>query len=277
MAELIGKEQQSSSLNSQIKGFHSKLLAVKDEPKIALTEQEFRLIILKVTAMHGIKESGLPSKEIVGLCMKSWEEKFSMHMNKQELQLAFEMNINGDFIKKVEHYQQFSREFFCDVLLQYLQKKQETISKSGQKVSIELQSEGREDFHIVLMKALIADRENISSGQDITIHCTVFDRLDMMEALFPITINESTIEAYRKNAVQTILGNLSKKKHEAQALRKLGREIELTHQIARIKAQKLITENDESLIQAEVLKLIYCNQLMMWPENEFIQHIQSQL
>ena len=117
----------SSSLISKLNRVNQQILLAKESDEGVLGKMEFKKLVVRVVAMHGIKE--LPSKEIMALCYDSWLSKFSLQMKVQELHLAFEMNVNGDFnikekgevvSRKVNHYQCFSREFFCDVLNQYL-------------------------------------------------------------------------------------------------------------------------------------------------------------
>lgn len=196
-------------------------------------------------------------------------------MNKQELALAFEMNVNGDFEPKIEHFQCFSRDYFCSILNEYLKKKREANTRHREPEDTSLLPSP--DFQNNLMRALIHDRQNLASGTAITDTQTLSARLNLLSELFEVTYGEDTIQAYRIKAATEVIRELAKKKNEARGLQKFGREIELTNQIARIKAQKLITDQDEAKIQAEVMRMLYVDQLMRWNEAEFVQHVESQI
>jgi hypothetical protein len=262
------------SLTEQIKGVSNKILATKEIPSDDLTEQQLRFLIGKVIAMCGIKDT--PSKEIVGMILHAWSTNYSTRMNKHELSLAFELNMQGELEKKVEHFQCFSVEYFCDIINLYLQKKIQ-VNKAPKEVIEEPVINPLVEASIQTMKDMIEDRELVSEGK-ITGRTPIKTRLDLLNELFEVKIEDDVIAKYRELSVVTILSDLNKSRNAIRSDEmKFGRFVELSNQIERLKKGKLITEKDEALIQSEVCKLIYCNELMKWPEKEFIEHIESQL
>lgn len=199
-------------------------------------------------------------------------------MNLQEMKLAFEMNVNGDFPNKVEHYQAFSRDYFCNVLNRYIQQKQVVLMKEAKMPKNEHQSIAPPDnYSEKILLDIIQDRINSGSGSPLTESVPIATRFEMLCSMFEVNYGEKTIAGYRINACDELLRELTKKKNEAKALNKYGLELEITNQIARIKAQKLITEADEAMIEAKVLRLLYANVILHWPEMEFVNHVKESI
>jgi hypothetical protein len=271
---LMNQQLPTSSIAGTIRGIHQQIIEAKSKQSSELTAKELDRIALKVCAECGIKDTGIPSVEVIDLCLKSWEEKFKARMNKHELNLAFELNVNGDLEEKVHHYQCFSREYFCDVLNLYLKKKAEAVMKQVEGISNE--SLPPVDISKSLMEDLISDRETVAKGE-ITNRSPLMSRFELLNELFDFPITEEQISKYRKVAVTEILARVSKDKHEARVNNKFGKEIELANQLERLKSQKLLTEKDEATIQFEVNRLLYCNTLMMWSESEFVAHVQMNM
>lgn len=271
MAELVDKQLPTTSIAGTIRTIHQQILAAHNEQSQELTAKELDRIALKICVECGIKDAGIPSEEMVDLCLKSWEEKFKGKMNKHELLLAFEMNVNGDLEVKVNHYQCFSREFFCDVLNLYLKKKLEVISREQKKPSDSLALKAL-DITRSVMEDLINDREIVKKGE-LSNRNSLTAKLEMLYELFDFPVTDEQISNYRGIVTTDILTRLSKERAEARVNEKFGREIELANQIDRFKSKKLLTEKDEELIQYEVSKLLYCNTLLLWTEQEFIAHV----
>jgi hypothetical protein len=270
----VNQQLPATSIGGRIRSIHTQIQEAKSEQADELTAEELDRIALKVCVECGIKDAGIPSVEVIDLCLKSWQDKFQARMNKHELRLAFELNVNGDLKDKVNHYQCFSREYFCDVLNLYLQKKAEV--NVTQPKTEEQSSLPPADMSRTLFEDLISDRETVAKGAISKRH-TVMARLELMSEMFDVPISEEQISKYRAVAITEILGTVCKAKHEARVNKKFGKEMELTHQIERLKSRKLLTEKDEALIQFEVTKLLYCNALMLYTESEFTSHVQQNM
>lgn len=238
--------------------------------------------------MHGIK--GTPSDEIVGLCMKGWIDKYQLHMNKQELQLAFDLNILGELPKKVEHYQCFSLEFFANVCNEYLEQKKHVNQKAQQ-----LQQQQPRaalppvDMTRQLITAILADFKLICTDTPVEGYnyqqYHISGRLEMLGQLVEITLNEPQIADLRERAKTLVLNRLRAKKAALNPQSKIGAIVNLTNQIARLKTGKLLTQDDESAIQLEVTELLYFQTLLLYkPSNistidtcKFVQHLNNTL
>lgn len=253
---------------------HNQIMAAKIQPQKSLTADDLDRLAIKICAETGIKN--LPEAIIIDSCLKSWEDKFSSQMNQHELLLAFEMNINGDLLPKIEHYQCFSRDYFCAICNKYLEARQLSLQKNKKpEPDVKQLKEANHDY--LLMQDIIQDKLNVTEGKPITENFTIRERVNLLAEMFDVNVSEKQIEDYRTCAASTITASLAKKKHDARALNKFGAEIELANQIARIKTGKLITDADENLIQSEVLRLVYCNSLCGWNQNEFVAHIESNM
>lgn len=249
------------------------MTAQKQQSK-ELTAEELDRIALKICVECGIKDSGIPSEEMVDMCLKSWQEHFSGQMNKAEIALAFDMNVNGEFSKKIEHFQCFSREYFCDVLNAYLTRKKQVLSsmpkeEDSEKVKVDF------DLAKVAMECLIFDRENISEGK-LSESIPVKEKLEWLNSLFELDITEDQVKNYRKISTSLILTKTATERNEARVNRKFGVEIEMANKVERLKSGTL-SDKDEAEIQHEVNKLIYGNALLIYSEFDFVNHIKGQI
>ena len=187
-------------------------------------------------------------------------------MNQKELELAFELNLSGD-IERVNHYQCFSVEFFCDVLNKYLQKKAEAIAKSTQQLA-EPKPEAPVNMTPKMLANILKDfetlnhpdatvRDQLLSGSFATV-----SKLNLLSKIIEIDISETRITDLREKARWNLVRELSAKKAKLNE-NKFGAAVSLGHQIARLKAGKLITQTDEDHLQTEVTRLIYIQTLQL--------------
>ena len=268
----------------------------------------FKKLVLRVVAMHGIKE--LPAKVIMALCYESWQTKFAPQMTVPELHLAFEMNVNGDFnikasggevIHKVNHFQCFSREFFCDVLNQYLSERVQA-NRQIEKLKKELEEQEQKkllppDITLTTFNAIIEDyKEFHGQGYEVFSPTREFDtsknyptstKLELIHEVYNINISEDNITMLRSRAKEFVLRALHKKKEYknkgGDKERVFGGTISIEHQISRIKEGKLLNLEDEILIQAYVNRLLYIQLIALEKpageieESSFIKHIKENI
>ena len=303
MDALVPKTSINSSLTKKLAVAHQEIVTAAEAGKGDLTKIELKNLIVRVVAMHGIKE--LPSKEIMALCFDSWETRFSHRMNKQELFLAFEMNVNGDFefqangqtVHRVNHYNNFSREFFCDVLIQYLseknaaQKKLAELSRLDERVQAVAAAP---DVTVSVLEAIMADfRTFHAQGLPYSSPANQFAtnmlfptnvKLEMINEIMEVELTEKRIDALRQLATRALIRSLTRQRSEVPK-DKMGIALEITHKLARVKSGKMITEKDEELLQTIVKQLLYMQVLDSWKPKgeetlescEFIQHIQENI
>jgi hypothetical protein len=305
LAELVPSKLTNSSLISKLSLVHQDIVNTVKKEDDALTKVELKTLVVRVVAQHGIKE--LPAKEIMALCFESWNSRFVTKMNKKELFLAFEMNVNGDFNfkengevkRRVNHYNNFSREFFCDVLNQYLSEKEVA---HGKYAALRLAEEKEQaavpvnapDVTVEILRALIQDfkayhTEGLSySHPENSFHTSsgfpTDTKLEMLGELFDIDISEDKLTGLRELAARRLIRSLIKKRAEIPTS-KMGAALEISHQIARIKTGKLITDKDEILLQG-IVKQLLCMQVFdnMKPERDvpiedsvFVMHIKENI
>jgi len=261
-----------TSIAGKLTGIHNQIRLAQNQKPLDLTIEELDRICGKVQIECGIKDQ--PSEEMVDMCMASWEKNFKAKMNKAEINLAFDMNVNGQLNKKINHFQCFSREYFCEVLNAYIEKKKEVTRYQ------EFKEEPKEEIKALAfdvtkqqMEDLIYDRKNITK---LSIRNTVAAKLELLNQLFIFEVTEKQIKEYRKIAVNEIHIRTAKKKTDARALQKFGVEIECANKVERLKAGTF-TDSDDKEIQHEVTKLIYGNALMLWSEFEFIKHVEENM
>jgi hypothetical protein len=265
----------------------------KSEPSHLLTIEELDIIVFKVCAESGIKE--LPNAAMVDLCLKSWNDKFASQMNKAELSLAFEMNINGDFnIKsggeqrsRINHYQCFSREYFCDVLNQYLQEKAEANKKISQLRSQEEElALPKPDVIPEIFEAIISDYvsfhqggyELFSTEREFVTHLRfpTTTKLKLLSEIYEISLTTENIVNLRDQAGLRLIKELNKRKNRSAL--SYGALVSISHQIARIKSGKLLTQQDEAEVQAHVDRLLYTQSLSsIPPDADFVSHVRENI
>lgn len=264
------------SLTGKINNAFALINAKKQIEKTGISLDELRIIIARVIAACGIKE--IPSQEIVNLCLQMFNDKFAISMNKHEVALAFDLNIRGDFDKKIEHYQCFSVEYFCDVLNEYRKKK---IAAKAYEEKLE-EEKKVVDVSNQILQAIIDDFIAHHSKQEMRFNFPILIKIETLDKLFDVDASVENIENLRPIAAVNVWRQLAKKKHESASLKKFGAEVSLQHQIARIKANKLITNEDENLIQVEVNHLLYCQVFDKYKskniaDSKFITHIKNQI
>lgn len=234
--------------------------------------------MLQVCVECGIKDSGIASEAVVDLCLKSWEDLFQGKMSVSELRLAFEMNVNGELEMmiggnlepRVNHYQCFSREFFCEVCRRYLIKKTEANVRVAPVTFEQAKALPLPDTEILLMEAIIHDRQHLN---ELTPY-PVIKKLDMLSQMFEFDINEKQIEKYRKVSIGKLITDTANARAAARVNKKFGAEIEAANKVERLKHGPL-SNKDEAEIQFEVNTLIYGNALMLWTEAEFVKHVED--
>lgn len=201
-------------------------------------------------------------------------------MNKQEVALALMLNIRGDLNKKVEHYQCFSFEYFCDVLNEYRKVKVEA-NKVLPKFSDVYKAIAPAGTNEAVLKSIIEDFQNYHSQKELKPNYPTKMKLEYLSKLFEVDDSEENIILLREQARKNIWRKLATEKHKQQALNKFGAVLSLQHQISRIKIGQLITEADEQQIQFEVTCLLYFQTFNKYKPNskglDFITHIKTQL
>ena len=279
-------------LNSQIVEAHQK-------ENTALTIEELRMIFAKVSVMHGLK--ALPDDMTTQLCLTSWEDKYAPIMNKQELNLAFLMNVNGDYSietnsgyeQRVNHYQCFSVEFFCSVLNQYTKEKDRALVKLRQvQKANETETVAPPDMTEDIFLAIIEDYIEYHKGKFVYYsHDRQFEthktfntlaKLELLSAIFSLELSEANIIKLRGYSQGITLADLRAKKATATSK---GAILSLANQITRIKTAKMILKEDEDLIQVGVKRLLYLQVIDSYKpvegqkksENEFIRHVKENI
>lgn len=278
LAELIPQQLTTSSIGGKITAMHQKIAVAKTQTTQKLTPAELDRIMLQVCVECGIKDTGIASEEVVDLCFKSWEELFEAKMNVHELRLAFEMNVNGELEMpvgnaiepRVNHYQCFSREFFCEVCRRYLIKKTEANKRIPTVVAENTPALGAVSNDLLLMEALINDRQDICKMSPLPVH----SKLEMLNQMFDFEVTEKQIDNYRKVAIGKLITEAAKERAVAKANNRFGEDVNATHRITRLNKGPL-TPKDEADIQFEVLQLIYGNVIMLWTEIEFVKHVED--
>ncbi len=286
-------ENSKRSLQGKVATVSNKIAFAKSVEKKELAVEELRKLIGLMCVSHGIKE--LPDGASVLIMLKTWNEKFSAFMNQQELQLAFELNMVGDLrhefndkqIDRIEHYQCFSVEFFAGVCNAYLKKRSEINTKI---VPAEEKQEALPQGNIAktVLEAILYDFMALH-GSNPTGNTSRLPMALKVEYLNIITTIKTTVEniaRLRPIAVSNVIRSLSAKRNNINHREmKFGAVTAITHQIARLTTDKLITQGDEDLIQAEVSSLLYFETLESWSplknepieECEFVKHVKENI
>lgn len=268
MAELV-KVNSGPSLTQKVQGISNKILHAKQAEKYEVTEEEMRRQIGLVCISSGIKE--LPAGEVILLCLKFWLDKYAVRLSPKELQLAFELNLCGDLHQKVNHYQCFSVEFFCQVLNTYLETKAAVNIKLQQQQQPEPVALQKPDVKPHIIDDIIADYRAVHCPDQYT-PTNAFAlryKLNTLATLVEIDLNEDLVANLREKARASILQQLSKQKNSIYNVQeKFGQVASLTHQIARLKSGKLLTDEDENRLQAETNYLLYLHTLKQYPPEE---------
>lgn len=278
----LAKMQHGSSLLSKISSAHNKIIATSEIPKDAMELIELKQIMLRVAIFCGIKEENIPSKEVAQICLDIFHEKYISKMNKQEIMLAFEMNIKGELEqmiggvlkRKVEHFQCFSVEYFCEVLNWYLEIKRGAIIKRNNNTKQEILSLEAPSALSDMLTDMVNDFRFYFNQlpERGVVQFSLSTKIELMAQMFTINVSEENIAKLRSKARDAVLRNLYSQKQEARKLQKFGAEMSLIHQITRLKNNKLLTQMDEKLIQTEVNVLLY-HQTFARYEGDFIEHI----
>ena len=250
-----------NTLTATLTGVNQKIAFAKDHPKNDLKAADLSRLAGIWCISHGIKD--LPAKEVILLCLKFWNEKYSTRLNQKEIELAFELNISGD-IEKVNHYNCFSVEFFCSVLNNFLVKKAEFITQQS-KVAIEgtspidvteaIFADIIHDFKILVDTP---DKVELPIGQ-----FALKAKLEYLSKIVEIDLSEARMVDLREKGRWILVRELMAKK-TALPPEKFGASISYSHAIARIKQGKLITQADEDNLQYQVSCLLYRFELLKW-------------
>ncbi|MDB5281142.1 MAG: hypothetical protein JWO06_217 [Bacteroidota bacterium] len=212
----------------------------------------------------GIKD--LPPKPILLLCLKFWNERYASQLNPKELELAFELNLCGEYGNdKVNHYQVFSVEFFCSVLNKYLDKKAQVLS-TATKALPETNLLNQPDMKEQLLNDILKDFKTSNTDATVKDEQQVFNisaKLNLLSKIFKIDISESSITELREKARWLLVRQLVAKKTALNNRpNKFGAVTSITHQLTRLKTGKLLTESDEDQLQYEVNRLLYIQTLL---------------
>lgn len=277
MDELV-RTTSMTSLAAKVNSAFALINEKKKIEKTGISIEELRIIIGRVIALCGIKET--PSQEIASTCLRMFEEKFAISMNKHELALAFDLNIRGDLEKKVEHYQCFSVEYFCEVLNEYRKKK---IQAKAHEEKKEEEKIAPTDVSKEILQNIVDDYVSHHTKEKSEIKFPISFRLEMLSKMFDVDTSVENIEKLRAIAANNVWQCLAKEKHKSESLKKFGQVVSFQHQIARIKSQKLITNDDENMIQVEVSHLLYRQVFDTYKPNKeiqkstFITHIKNHI
>ncbi len=234
MAELIPATLQSISLAGTFNRVNSQILqaATNLASRNDLTDKEIDVVLARVVVIHGIKT--LPSTEVADLCLNAWETKYKFSMNKDELVLAFELNVKGDFkiksgsevLHSINHYQCLSVEFFCAVLNQYLSERDEAIKKlnAARKAEEDKQRKPAVDTTVKEMESIIGDYQRYHEGGYVyfspenqfhpSIDFLLSTKLDTLSEMFDVDLSEDNISKQRERARRIILRNLNRDKRD---------------------------------------------------------------
>ena len=244
-------------------------------------------IIARVAVSCGLKEENLPSSEISLMCAEKYQMKYAKQMNKQEAILAFDLNIQGDLNKKIEHYQQFTVEFFCSVLNAYLEKRQQVVMENSRKTELAKESAEKKNMDAEIMQDIIADYVHFYThelGEARQGAFALSMKMEIANLLFDFDLSEENIKALREKAKNEVLREEAKKKYASNINKKFGAEVAAVHRISRIKENKLLTVEDEKIIQHKVNSMLYAQIMETYKpkdiekilDSAFVVHIKNQ-
>lgn len=305
MAEFLPINLKTSSAVSKLDSV-TRSIVTTSQNKSVLTIEGLRDVTAGVVTLHGLKD--VPDQITMALCFKAWEDKFSFRMNKQELTLAFEMNVRGDFTiernGKIEHsiniFQCFTVEFFCSVLNQYLTEKDTAVKKVRALEKREEQNAPltkQPDLTIDIFEAIVDDYKAYHLGgyvytspdKQFPTHnkFPTNSKFTLLGEIYDMDISERNVIKLREVAQRILLRELQRKKQTLPKINEAhgGAELSLVHQIARIKAGKLINKEDEDLIQIHVKRLLYLQLIDAYKlhdgqiidDNEFVKHVKENM
>lgn len=218
---------------------------------VDLNAKELDLIVGKICIECGIK---LPSVEMVDLCMISWHQRFKNHMTIDELKLAFDMHINGQLDVKINHYQCFTREWFCDVLNLYLKKKRESHKpeyKEIKSLPISKDAERKQALKYAIddyVNYHEKNNENFSNGYPLHI------KLKYLSQILDLKLSDAQQNALRTLSIQNIINRLSNAQRSEAVF---GKRMELKFQIERLKNDIELRNEDCVLIECEANRILY--------------------
>ncbi len=200
-------------------------------------------------------------------------------MTKHEMYLAFEMNVNGDYnvkagtetLSRINHYQCFSVEFFCDVLNQYLKERVSFNKKMEQEKERQKEEATKKlpapDLTVQLFEMLLTDYKKYHTEQvdlfspdnnfETHIGFTTAAKLELVNELYNISLDEDNIAKLREHAKRIVIRMLHNKKRGYDKRKLFGVVVSIEHQVSRLKTGKLLNIEDESMIQQQVTRLLY--------------------
>lgn len=229
---------------------------------------DFRKIVMKIITAHGIVN--LPEEILFSLLTETYLKKYAPKINLKEFELAFQLHVVGDLGQKFNHFQMFSVEWMCDILNLYLKKKNEA--------EIKLRGIEREvpkelpilDMFQETLDEIVRDYE---SADELTHYVRIKDKLEAVCQIFGIEITVEILIEKRESAFKAIIKRLIAERHEYTLADKFGQKTDVSFKLARFKAAKGLTENDEALIQQECLKKIYFDMLRSLESDYFYEGI----
>jgi len=282
----------TTSQSSKIQGIQNKIISAQETGKNELTVKELAVIAAKVCTECGIKKENFPDEIMLQMCLKSWNERFKATEDKkktgmsvQEIILAFEMNINGELEavvggklrKKIEHFHCFSREYFCDVLGAYLDKKKDTLKYLAAPPQEENKQLPPADSERLVLEAIIADYKSWNAEGILIPNLPMRAKFEALLQMFDMPVTEITIIKLRERAAANIISRNAQERLKLDPEKNIGKYNDLLHQSSRLKSGKLLNDKDEQQIRYEVDFLIYTDCFTIYKAAEFEQHVRDNI
>ena len=265
-------------------GIQNRIVQAQTSKLRELSVVELGIIAAKVCTECGIKEENFPAREILMLCLQSWNDKFKAGMSIEEIRLAFEMNVNGELEKKIEHFHCFSREYFCDVMNEYLAKKKDVLKyiKPEEEEKVQLPPA---DLERQIFEAIIQDFKAINKAEEPAPNFTLKVKLELILSIYNVNITEATVIKLRERAAVNILKRNAEERSKLDPEKNIGRFNTLLHQSARLKTGKLLNDKDEEQIRFECDWLVYTDLLTAekpkegeeFDDCEFVKHVRENM
>lgn len=232
---------------------------------------DFRKIVMKIITAHGIVN--LPEEILFSLLTETYLKKYASKINLKEFELAFQLHVVGDLGQKFNHFQMFSVEWMCDILNLYLKKKNEAeIKLRGIERDVPKELPILDMFQETLNE-IVRDYELLQDDLTGINYVRIKDKLEAVCQIFGLEITVEILIEKRESAFKAIIKRLIAERHEYTLADKFGQKTDVSFKLARFKAGKGLTENDEALIQQECLKQIYFDMLRSLESDYFYEGI----
>lgn len=245
----------NNSLTAKLYSAHDRILAKADESdKETIDNKKLKLAVAYALKACGIKKENWPDELAIQLMVDKYNSKYYTQLNHSEIMLAFDLNVSGDLQNKIQHYQAFTLDYFCDVLNEYLKEKARARVKAQKAEEAKVP---KIDMSEAIILEVIDNYKTFHTAKGELVYranIPILYKMELLNKTFEVDISAENIQRLRKQSIAGILREVTMRKVKEQ---NFGARISLEHQVARLKEGKLITKEDENLIQFEVTELLY--------------------